>query len=69
MSLFKKQYVCSKESYVDKKTKETKNAYHRVGEILHFVDDVTGEAYEKYKDYNHPTEPRCIFDEKKKEDA
>ena len=63
MALVKKQFICSKEPY--KRGTETKNAYFRIGELLTFKDDATGEEFHRVKLYLLPNETFVLFEDKK----
>lgn len=61
MALIKKQKVCSIEEY--KKGADTKKAYYRVGELLTFRNDATGEDYQRLKLSMFTGQTFAIFDE------
>lgn len=67
MALIKKEKVCSVETY--QKGTETKKAYCRVGELLTFINDQTGQQYQRLKLGMFPGVQFSIFEEEKKEEA
>ena len=66
MALLKKEKVCSVEEYL--KDGQKKKAYYRVGELLTFRNDQTGEDYQRLKLSMFPGTTFAIFEDDKKDD-
>lgn len=66
MALLKKEKICSFEEFPDRRPnadKATRKVYYRVGELLTFKDDATGNVYQRIKLSILPNQVFYIFEE------